>query len=1014
MYEMWVLLTGILSAQRISAHHYKDIRKIRSKDKDANLKDKDPQRAVSKTKISKTNHELQKPQKLRLQAGMKVRISQSFADVTITDAGTSREEFLLASDGLVAIFARGWSLQADIKRNIPGVRELYDSAPSDPATLGSHHADRAKLRDAPPPHLRCPLSHHHGVRDSGCPTPRPFFRAHFAARTESQGRDAEKFEAELKRWLAGLDGTVQLMKGFLVDGGYGWERLARTDQLKREINRSLNHCSLPTTTIARLPPPACLSPHPLPLPSTPLLEARHMASTSPTAASRTRAILLFRALSARRIWICGFPNSDAAEPRLRLAHHHHTVLSRRRPPSCRPVHAPLASRLRAAPRVARVLFHSPDGNGRELGGFVKITAISIIGLEGNTGQLWYTPFLFDVYLLRLIDVRNTASTDCRQFGALPQLSALEWNAESPASQKLSGLGQLCGLESRRHMSELGLISSNVPQDTITSLRLSSARKGTWALVTIGTLRRQTNRRQFGASRAPDSRSVNIYMREGLDFLPDPAINIPQKLALTIFVYLGQLHSRSLWRLEKSTDHGEVKQPEFMSSLSRPSCIRALPSRTSPEVCYLSFKFKFQLSTSNTRRTLRDLAGSTIAYNRTIRARTETDRNGVEFERELERLHVIPRGPFRGKFLSQGGSGTRSATALAFHSPALFESAEIYQVLCRATVLTDVAFSHTSAPGSMVRPIKRPAISVVPIPSQMPRGRDIRCFFFRVTQSSLASPEFSSAAYQTVLGEMPDSTNQDIWACVASSRNPFFCPRLMVVTSEPTDIVRILDPIRWFGTLSNLNQFRHPEFNMEEAFPYPRLHPELELSTEQTSRRAVKACPIGGDKSEGGASFPFHRGSARQRQSTESVQHPPALELLCSNAAHTFQAELAIARKIYEDVGDSDPGGLRFRLPLSPAGGHPSSRAPQRHVSCLLSADSVMVSTKSHNLNVACSGGISQLLGAADPGKNGLLQFPIHFSCKQRVRHDTLLSMVRCFMRRDTVCRRLGAAGSPED
>ncbi|KAJ7478378.1 glycolipid transfer protein domain-containing protein [Mycena latifolia] len=187
---------------------------------------------------------------------------KSFADVTITDAGISTQEFLLASDGLVAMFdllgagVFGF-VQADIKSNIAGVRERYDGTPSDSMTLedlvrqehtqGLKHGTQCLVRLIRGLAFTClalqttqtepssalhvcfrraydvVLKHHHTFVVRSVVTlairavPR---RDHFFAQI-SQGGDSEKFEAELKRWLAGLDGIVQRMKGFLADDGYG-------------------------------------------------------------------------------------------------------------------------------------------------------------------------------------------------------------------------------------------------------------------------------------------------------------------------------------------------------------------------------------------------------------------------------------------------------------------------------------------------------------------------------------------------------------------------------------------------------------------------------------------------------------------------------------------------------------------------------------------------------------------------------------------------------------------------
>ncbi len=45
-------------------------------------------------------------------------------------------------------------------------------------------------------------------------------RTDFYARI-SQGGPHDKLDAELARWLVGLDLIVERLKGFLADGGYG-------------------------------------------------------------------------------------------------------------------------------------------------------------------------------------------------------------------------------------------------------------------------------------------------------------------------------------------------------------------------------------------------------------------------------------------------------------------------------------------------------------------------------------------------------------------------------------------------------------------------------------------------------------------------------------------------------------------------------------------------------------------------------------------------------------------------
>ncbi|KAJ7875613.1 glycolipid transfer protein domain-containing protein [Mycena leptocephala] len=187
---------------------------------------------------------------------------KSFGDVETTDAGVNTQEFLLASDGLVAMFDLLGSgvfgfVQSDLKTNIAGVRERFNATRGESTTLEDlvrheraqdlKHGTQCLVRLVRGLAFTCTalqttqseptwalhscfnraydvvLRHHHNFVVRGVVTlairavPR---RDHFYAQL-SQGGDAEKFEAELKRWLVGLDVIVQRMKTFLADGGYG-------------------------------------------------------------------------------------------------------------------------------------------------------------------------------------------------------------------------------------------------------------------------------------------------------------------------------------------------------------------------------------------------------------------------------------------------------------------------------------------------------------------------------------------------------------------------------------------------------------------------------------------------------------------------------------------------------------------------------------------------------------------------------------------------------------------------
>ncbi|KAF8143653.1 glycolipid transfer protein domain-containing protein [Mycena galopus ATCC 62051] len=188
--------------------------------------------------------------------------AKSFADVQVTDAGVNTEEFLLASDGLVALFDLLGSgvfgfVQADIKSNVAGLRERYNAAQAQSVNLEDlvrhEHAQGSKVgtqclvrlvrglaftclalqTTQSDPNLALHvcfrraydvvLRHHHTFVVRSVVTlairavPR---RDHFYAQI-SQGGNMDKFETELRRWLVGLDAIVQRMKVFLAEGGYG-------------------------------------------------------------------------------------------------------------------------------------------------------------------------------------------------------------------------------------------------------------------------------------------------------------------------------------------------------------------------------------------------------------------------------------------------------------------------------------------------------------------------------------------------------------------------------------------------------------------------------------------------------------------------------------------------------------------------------------------------------------------------------------------------------------------------
>ncbi|CAK5284720.1 unnamed protein product [Mycena citricolor] len=171
------------------------------------------------------------------------------------------EGFLLASDGLVDMFdllgAGVFSfVQIDLRNNIAGVRQRYESHASNSTSLedlgsGIHvprapedavrtvlrlacvFSARLRCRSQAPSHFPralcgdCkPSVSQSTSRLCGCmcviqiairAVPR---RDQFYAAL-CQGEDREKFEQELRRWLDGLEGIVKQTKLFLEDGGYG-------------------------------------------------------------------------------------------------------------------------------------------------------------------------------------------------------------------------------------------------------------------------------------------------------------------------------------------------------------------------------------------------------------------------------------------------------------------------------------------------------------------------------------------------------------------------------------------------------------------------------------------------------------------------------------------------------------------------------------------------------------------------------------------------------------------------
>ncbi|KAF8066476.1 glycolipid transfer protein domain-containing protein [Lyophyllum atratum] len=187
---------------------------------------------------------------------------KSFADVPITEEGIDTQAFLEASDGLVQMFDLLGSgvfgfVQSDIRSNIAGVRTRYEATRDVSGTLeglvrteaqeSQKHGIPCLVRLTRGLAFTCQallnmqsdtsaelhvcfrrsydtvLRHHHTflIRSVVSVAIRAVpHRAQFYARI-SQGGSIEKLDAELARWLVGLDGIVKRVSAFLADGGYG-------------------------------------------------------------------------------------------------------------------------------------------------------------------------------------------------------------------------------------------------------------------------------------------------------------------------------------------------------------------------------------------------------------------------------------------------------------------------------------------------------------------------------------------------------------------------------------------------------------------------------------------------------------------------------------------------------------------------------------------------------------------------------------------------------------------------
>ncbi|CAL1714459.1 unnamed protein product [Somion occarium] len=198
--------------------------------------------------------------------------AKSFADVSITEEGIDTDSFLNASDDFVNMFdllGKGvfGFVQTDLRNNIAGVRERYNTAASTSTTLENlvkaeaHEHDRhgtaclvrlirgllftcqalqnmqtdraSELHVCFKRSYDTHLKHHHtfiirSVVSTLFPVISDFqvaIRAvphrHDFYNRITQGSPHEYFDEELAKWLVGLQNIVQRMKTFLEQGGYG-------------------------------------------------------------------------------------------------------------------------------------------------------------------------------------------------------------------------------------------------------------------------------------------------------------------------------------------------------------------------------------------------------------------------------------------------------------------------------------------------------------------------------------------------------------------------------------------------------------------------------------------------------------------------------------------------------------------------------------------------------------------------------------------------------------------------
>ncbi|KAF8590247.1 glycolipid transfer protein [Ramaria rubella] len=190
------------------------------------------------------------------------RTVKSFAEVPLNEAGVETVSFLDASDGLVSMFDLLGTgvfsfVQADLRKNIQGVREGYSKFSSSSGTLESlvkrdseeghryatgcllrllrgltftcealQNSRKNKTEELPASFRRAydtVLRHHHSfvvrtvvtVAIKACPR-----RNDFYARI-AQGEAQEELDIELEKWLLALETLLRHMKNFYESQGYG-------------------------------------------------------------------------------------------------------------------------------------------------------------------------------------------------------------------------------------------------------------------------------------------------------------------------------------------------------------------------------------------------------------------------------------------------------------------------------------------------------------------------------------------------------------------------------------------------------------------------------------------------------------------------------------------------------------------------------------------------------------------------------------------------------------------------